>query len=85
MNNGRINGRFLLWTMVLCVFLFLGAVFVFMPQYRERACSSFPLLHRFASAMDGAAEQLTQGSAAGETIRGIFQWGDGCAETNSDS
>lgn len=85
MKNGRRNGRLLLWTLVLWVFLFLGAVFLFMPQYRERACSSFPLLRRFASAMDGAAEQLTQGRIAEETINGIFQWGDGCAETNSDS
>ena len=81
LNNGRIKGRLLLWTLVLWVFLFLGTVYVCMPEHRESAMASFPLFHRLASKMDAAAEQLTRENG----YAGFLHWGDGCAETNLDS
>ena len=81
MRNDGSSGRLFLWLAMLCFFLFWGIVFLLKPEYRERAGAAFPLFSQLASKMDAAAEQLKQGNVC----QVFVEWGDDCAETNSDS
>ena len=66
----------------LCVFLLLGAVCRFAPQYKESVRPFFPLLGRVSSGLDEAAEELREGRGVKEAVQVFLHGVCGNAETD---
>ncbi|MGM9605355.1 MAG: hypothetical protein ACI3XG_09855 [Faecousia sp.] len=69
--------------LLLCIFLFLGAVYQFEPQCRGRIQPFFPLFGGISSRLDEAAEELRAGRPIKEAAEVFFRGVLGNVETDS--